>query len=146
MTQVDFIDNPEDVEITSSGIQNNCSSLLQKVSRQLDEYFSGKRHLFKLPLKPQGTVFQLSAWNSLLQIPFVITINYLQQTLAIGNPRAVRAVGVANARNPIPIIIPCHRVIGKKGSLTGYAGGMGRKKRLIELEVYALTKELERIS
>ena len=101
---------------------------------QLDEYFSGNLQHFELPLNPQGTPFQRSAWKALLRIPYGETRSYLQQAQAIENPKAVRAIGNANSKNPISIIIPCHRVIGKNGTLTGYAGGIERKNKLLELE------------
>ena len=87
-----------------------------------------------MALKPHGTNFQCSAWESLLSIPYGETRTYLQQAESISNPLAVRAIGQANSLNPIPVIIPCHRVISKNGSLTGYSGGLDRKARLIELE------------
>ena len=108
--------------------------MLKDACRQLDEYFEGRRQKFDIALKPHGTDFQLSAWESLLRIPYGETRSYLQQAESIHNPRAIRAIGHANSRNPIPIIIPCHRVIGKNGSLTGYAGGLDRKTRLLALE------------
>ena len=108
--------------------------MLKDACRQLDEYFEGRRQKFDLALKLHGTDFQRSAWESLLRIPYGETRSYLQQAESIRNPRAIRAIGQANSRNPIPIIIPCHRVIGKNGSLTGYAGGLDRKTRLLVLE------------
>ena len=109
-------------------------TLLNDACKQLDEYFEGKRRKFDLGLKPHGTDFQRSAWESLLRIPYGETRSYLQQAESISNPRAIRAIGQANSRNPISIFIPCHRVIGKNGSLTGYAGGLDRKTRLLALE------------
>lgn len=102
--------------------------------QQLDEYFAGNRTEFDLKLNPQGTDFQLSVWNELLNIPFGKTRTYLEQTKQIGDPKAIRAVASANGKNPIWIIIPCHRVIGSDGSLTGYAGGIWRKKWLLDHE------------
>ena len=102
--------------------------------RQLDEYFAGRRRRFELPLAPRGTAFQLAVWQALQQIPFGQTRCYGALAEAIGRPRAVRAVGAANGANPIAIIIPCHRVIGRDGSLTGYAGGLARKALLLQLE------------
>jgi methylated-DNA-[protein]-cysteine S-methyltransferase len=104
------------------------------VIKQLGEYFSGKRKTFDLPLDLQGTAFQLSAWAALLKIPFGETRSYAEQAAIIDNPKAVRAIGLANGKNPISIIVPCHRVIGKNGTLTGYGGGLGRKRFLLELE------------
>ena len=101
---------------------------------QLDEYFQGKRTEFDLKLNPQGTEFQKSVWNELNNIPFGKTRTYMEQTKQIGDPKAIRAVASANGKNPIWIVIPCHRVIGSDGSLTGYAGGIWRKKWLLEHE------------
>jgi methylated-DNA-[protein]-cysteine S-methyltransferase len=101
---------------------------------QLDEYFAGERTEFALELRPHGTEFQRQVWNALLEIPYGTTSSYGELADRIGNPRAVRAVGLANGRNPIGIIIPCHRVIGADGSLTGYGGGLDRKVALLSLE------------
>ncbi len=101
---------------------------------QLDEYFQGKRRDFTLPLLPEGTDFQLKAWRRLQQIPYGKTVSYREIPVALERPGAARAVGNANHRNPIAILIPCHRVIGKDGSLTGYAGGLWRKQWLLEHE------------
>ncbi len=105
-----------------------------EVIRQLRAYFRGERKEFDLPLAPEGTEFQLRVWNRLRTIPYGETISYAQLAERIGNPKAVRAVGLANGSNPIPIIIPCHRVIGSDGSLTGFGGGLLTKKMLLELE------------
>jgi methylated-DNA-[protein]-cysteine S-methyltransferase len=104
------------------------------VAKQLAEYFSGKRTVFALDLAPRGTPFQLAVWNALLEIPYGDTISYAELARRIGKPSAVRAVGAANGANPIPIIIPCHRVIGSNGTLTGYGGGIERKQWLLALE------------
>ncbi|BAN49462.1 methylated-DNA--[protein]-cysteine S-methyltransferase [Metapseudomonas resinovorans] len=102
--------------------------------RQLDRYFAGKLKRFDLLLAPHGTPFQQQVWQALLQIPFGRTTSYSELAESIGKPKAVRAVGTANGANPISIIIPCHRVIGRDGSLTGYAGGLPRKALLLKLE------------
>jgi methylated-DNA-[protein]-cysteine S-methyltransferase len=102
--------------------------------RQLRAYFAGKLRRFDIPLDLQGTEFQLRVWRQLAAIPFGETRSYSQIAAAIGAPRAVRAVGAANGANPIPIVIPCHRVIGAAGTLVGYGGGLPLKKRLLELE------------
>lgn len=107
---------------------------LDQVCRQLDEYFAGRRQRFELSLAPQGTAFQQAVWQALLQIPFGQTSCYSALAAQIERPKAVRAVGAANGANPIAIIIPCHRVIGRDGSLTGYAGGLPRKALLLKLE------------
>lgn len=108
--------------------------LFTDLAQQLSEYFQGSRRQFELPLNPNGTEFQRAAWQALTQIPFGQTRTYAQQAAAIGRPKAVRAVGAANGKNPISIVVPCHRVIGKNGSLTGFAGGIEVKRRLLELE------------
>ena len=107
---------------------------LQECVIQLDEYFAGTRKEFDLKLNPQGTVFQQSVWDELLNIPFGRTRSYLEQTKQLGDVKTIRAVASANGKNPIWIVIPCHRVVGSDGSLTGYAGGIWRKKWLLEHE------------
>ncbi|MDX1829552.1 MAG: methylated-DNA--[protein]-cysteine S-methyltransferase [Lutibacter sp.] len=107
---------------------------LKKCVQQLEEYFNGNRTVFDLKLNPQGTDFQKKVWNELLNIPYGKTRTYLEQTKKLGDIKAIRAVASANGKNPIWIIIPCHRVIGSDGSLTGYAGGIWRKKWLLEHE------------
>lgn len=108
--------------------------LLRQAERELEEYFAGRRRSFTLPLAPAGTAFQRAVWEALREIPYGQTCSYQQIARRIGRPAACRAVGMANHRNPIPILIPCHRVVGADGSLTGYAGGLAVKSRLLELE------------
>jgi methylated-DNA-[protein]-cysteine S-methyltransferase len=110
----------------------------KEIKVQLKAYFRGERRHFDLPLAPQGTDFQLAVWRVLRTIPYGQVASYRWVAEQIGNPRAVRAVGGANARNPLPIVIPCHRVIGSDGTLTGFGGGMSVKQRLIDLERNAL--------
>jgi O-6-methylguanine DNA methyltransferase len=105
-----------------------------QVEEQLGAYFAGRRRVFQLALEPSGSEFQLAAWRALVDIPFGQTRSYAEQAHAIGRADAVRAVGRANGANPIAIIIPCHRVIGRDGSLTGYAGGLSIKRALLEHE------------
>jgi methylated-DNA-[protein]-cysteine S-methyltransferase len=105
---------------------------------QLDEYFAGERREFDLPLAPLGSEFQRCVWDGLLEIPYGATISYGELAREIGRPAAARAVGMANGQNPISIVIPCHRVIGADGTLTGYAGGVERKRLLLALESAAL--------
>jgi methylated-DNA-[protein]-cysteine S-methyltransferase len=105
-----------------------------EVVRQLDEYFAQKRREFDLPLALHGTPFQQTVWAELQSIPYGVTISYRELAERIGKPAAIRAVGGANATNPIPIIVPCHRVIGADGSLTGYGGGIQIKEQLLRLE------------
>lgn len=122
--------------------QNHPDALSYEVQNQLQAYFEGKRTVFEVPLAPVGTDFQKKVWEALLDIPFGKTISYLELSKRIGNAKAVRAVGRANGQNPIPILIPCHRVIGSDGSLVGYGGGIARKKYLLELEGVSLQQEL----
>jgi methylated-DNA-[protein]-cysteine S-methyltransferase len=110
------------------------ATLIVRARRQLDEYFAGKRKAFDLAVDPAGTEFQRGVWRALQKIPYGATMNYGALARRIGNPNASRAVGAANGRNPISIFIPCHRVIGANGDLTGYAGGMARKDALLRLE------------
>ena len=111
------------------------SAILEKAAAQLDEYFAGKRKTFDLSLKLCGTEFQNRVWNELQKIPYGETISYKELAARTGNEKACRAVGLANNKNPIPIITPCHCVIGAGGKLTGYAGGLDVKKFLLELEL-----------
>lgn len=108
--------------------------LLDEAARQLEEYFNGLRRDFDLPLAPSGTLFQRKVWDALRQIPYGQTRSYKQIACAAGHPLAYRAVGMANNRNPLPIVIPCHRVVGSSGALVGYAGGLDIKRLLLDLE------------
>ena len=114
--------------------KKGTNKVIDEARRQLDQYFAGKLRKFDLPLKPEGTEFQLKVWKALRRIPYGVTQSYGELAAEIGSPAASRAVGAANGRNPIPVIVPCHRVIGANGSLTGFGGGMGRKQFLLELE------------
>ncbi|RTR32466.1 methylated-DNA--[protein]-cysteine S-methyltransferase [Robertmurraya yapensis] len=126
----DFLES-EKVEIQ----KNSKHPLLMQAVQQLDEYFSGQRKDFDLPLQEQGTVFQTNVWNELKKIPYGKTVSYQDVATAIGNTKAVRAIGQANKANKLPIIVPCHRVIGKDQSLTGYAGTQVHlKEQLLEIE------------
>jgi methylated-DNA-[protein]-cysteine S-methyltransferase len=108
--------------------------LFGRLAEQLREYFSGGLRVFELPLRPVGTVFQLRVWSVLQEIPYGVTTSYGGMARRLGSPGAMRAVGAANSRNPLAILIPCHRAIGADGSLTGYAGGVARKRALLEIE------------
>lgn len=119
----------EDIETSSE-----VPECLQDCVKQLEDYFKGKRNSFNLKLNPKGTIFQKKVWDELLNIPFNTTRTYLEQSKSLGDVKAIRAVASANGKNPIWIIIPCHRVIGSDGSLTGYAGGIWRKKWLLAHE------------
>jgi len=117
-----------------SGWEQHRHPVLSEAQRQLDLYFSGRLRDFTLPLAPQGTPFQLHVWQALGDIPYGATISYAELAARIGRPRAVRAVGGANGRNPLPIIRPCHRVIGSDGGLTGFSAGLSIKRYLLHLE------------
>lgn len=108
--------------------------LLQEAAGQLEQYFAGTLTQFTLPMAPEGTAFQRRVWLSLQQIPYGKTQTYAEQSKALGNPKAIRAVAAANGQNPLAIFIPCHRVIGANGSLTGYAWGLEKKSALLDLE------------
>lgn len=112
----------------------NDTKLIQKAIKQLDEYFTKQRETFDLPLSLIGTSFQQSVWRKLIEIPFGETRSYLELSQELGDENAIRAVASANGANAISIIVPCHRIIGSDGSLTGYAGGLNAKKKLLELE------------
>lgn len=120
-----------DEEITPSTV---IPVVLEDAVYQLNEYFEGKRELFSLSLIPDGTDFQKKVWNALQEIPYGKTISYLGLSKSLGDVKAIRAVAAANGKNPLWIVIPCHRVIGSDGSLTGYAGGLHRKKWLLDHE------------
>ena len=108
--------------------------MLQEATRQLTEYFNGMRQTFDIPLDLRGTPFQVKAWRSLTDIPYGTTASYAEQAGRLGAPRAVRAVGSANGRNPISIVLPCHRVVASNGSLAGFAGGLDAKRWLLDFE------------
>ena len=126
-------DNPNRVHAKAEA-ENDQHPVLLEAERQLREYFEGCRDTFSLPLDMIGTPFQQQVWEALTTIPYGETRNYQQIADQIGNPKAVRAVGAANGRNPISIIVPCHRVIGSSGSLTGFAGGLEAKAHLLTME------------
>lgn len=115
-------------------VRNDSDPLLAEAREQLTQYLAGTRRQFDLPLDPAGTAFQVLCWKALQEIPYGETRTYGQQAAVIGQPNASRAVGAANGQNPISIIVPCHRVIGANGSLTGFGGGLDKKRRLLELE------------
>lgn len=129
-------ENEHIVQISFSEIfgEENETQLIKETCKQLSEYFEGKRKVFTIPIATKGTTFQKQVWQALCEIPYGKTCSYKDIAIKIGNPRASRAVGMANNKNPIAIIIPCHRVIGKNGNLTGYAGGLEIKDFLLEKE------------
>lgn len=121
-----FVDQP--------GEENSTHPIVVQAVKELDEYFQKKRRHFTVPLQPKGTDFQKRVWKALQTVPFGKTASYLDMATKIGNPKAVRAIGGANSRNPISIIVPCHRIIGKNGALVGYEGGLWRKEWLLKHE------------
>ena len=126
-------ENPKRVRLAEL-LEEAQHPVLLETARQLNEYFAGQRRQFDLPLDFEGTAFQQKVWQALLSIPFGETRSYKQIAEQIGNPKAVRAVGAANGKNPISIIAPCHRVIGSSGALVGFAGGLDKKQILLSLE------------
>lgn len=125
---IQFLDNP--IEVESRG----DSKVIDQVEKELNSYFAGDLIEFKSPLQPEGTEFQKQVWNLLIEIPYGKTSSYLEMSKLYGDEKAIRALASANGANPIAILIPCHRVIGTDGSLTGYAGGLWRKEYLLDLE------------
>lgn len=137
LRQINFCNGRHPAKLDPSWMQN--PKPMKEAIGQLKAYFAGKLQDFDLPLSPQGTPFQLGVWKRLCDIPYGETISYGELARRIGNPNASRAVGLANGSNPIPIIIPCHRVIGSNGKLTGYGGGLPIKEKLLALERRQLT-------
>ena len=125
--------NASPTDVTWARLKGD-DDILAQARTELAEYFDGRRRSFDVPLAPNGTEFQRSVWAALTEIPFGTTISYANLARRVGNETAVRAVGAANGRNPIPVIVPCHRVIGSDGSLTGFGGGLPRKKWLLQHE------------
>jgi methylated-DNA-[protein]-cysteine S-methyltransferase len=121
-------------EVLPEGVNCRETALIKRASQELQEYLAGTRESFDLPLQPEGTDFQQKVWKALQEIPYGAVCSYQDIARAIGNDKACRAVGGANNKNPIAIIIPCHRVIGANGSLVGYGGGLPLKRKLLELE------------
>lgn len=126
ISKVLFLDEPPSIQ--------SSSPVLDECVKQLTDYFEGQRTEFDLPLNPNGTDFQKSVWEELQNIPFGKTVSYMDMAKRLGDPKVIRAAGTANGKNPIAIIVPCHRVVGSDGSLTGYAGGLKRKQWLLEHE------------
>ncbi|MEM9914972.1 MAG: methylated-DNA--[protein]-cysteine S-methyltransferase [Planctomycetota bacterium] len=137
LTRIDFVHGrkitalPPDAQPVEAAANHPIFAV---VAAQLAEYFTGRRQAFDLPLAPQGTAFQLRVWEQLRLIPYGTTISYGQLADRLGQPTASRAVGLANGNNPLSIVVPCHRVIGANGSLTGFGGGIDTKRQLLELE------------
>jgi methylated-DNA-[protein]-cysteine S-methyltransferase len=132
-----WFENGRDAARGAPGLANEASPVLELARTQLEEYFAGRRREFDLPLDPRGTEFQRRVWQQLLLIPYGETTSYGALARELGDHQASRAVGLANGSNPIPIVIPCHRVIGADGSLTGFGGGLPIKVALLELESVA---------
>ena len=131
---VNVVKTKEDIEEMAKNSIQKETSLIKNTKQQLDEYFAGKRKKFDIPIKLDGTDFQIKVWKELLKIPYGETCSYLDIAKRIGNPKASRAVGMANNKNKIIIIVPCHRVIGSNRKLVGYACGLDVKEKLLELE------------
>jgi methylated-DNA-[protein]-cysteine S-methyltransferase len=127
-------DDPSRVGLTGTAMALGSCTVLAETARQLDAYFAGTRTAFHLPVDLRGTVSQLAAWRALSAIPYGETRTYSEQASTLGRPAAARAVGAANGRNPLSIVLPCHRVIGSNGALTGFAGGIDVKRALLEHE------------
>lgn len=123
-------------------VTKKIPATLKNAALQLTEYFDGKRNTFDFPLNPQGTDFQKKVWKALLEIPFGKTTSYQELSIKLGDVKAIRAVASANGKNPLWVVVPCHRVIGSDGSLTGYAGGLWRKKWLLEHETPPIQQSL----
>jgi methylated-DNA-[protein]-cysteine S-methyltransferase len=135
INEILFMDEPTEQDSADEEIIESADlTALTKCRQQLDEYFLGKRKTFDFPIRQEGTLFQEKVWNELINIPYGKTISYRQLSEMIGNAKSIRAVGTANGRNNLPIVVPCHRVIGSDGSLTGYGGGLWRKNWLLEHE------------
>ena len=133
LTHISFQNDPNRKSIEAGGWSLETGAFAETIA-QLRAYFRGDLTCFDLPLAPQGTPFQLQVWNELQRIPYGTTISYAELARRVGKPNAARAVGAANGKNPLPIVIPCHRVIGSNGHLTGYGGGIHIKKALLKLE------------
>ncbi|MEQ7126702.1 methylated-DNA--[protein]-cysteine S-methyltransferase [Actinopolymorpha sp. B11F2] len=150
LTSIRFVDNAPAAqgEVDATGPANSASpanvddsDVLRAAITQLNEYFAGERTDFDLPLHTGGTPFQQQVWSMLAEIPYAETWSYAELARRIGSPTAFRAVGAANGQNPLPIVLPCHRVVGANGTLVGYGGGMDRKRTLLQLEA---TVQLQR--
>ena len=152
---LNFIDDGDERQIQSdteslSGILkmpavNESNPHIENLQRQLDEYFKGERQKFDLKLILPGTEFQKSVWNLLLTVPYGVTRSYSEQAATLGNPAAIRAVAAANGSNRIAILVPCHRIIGSRGQLTGYRGGLQRKQYLLDMEAKYSNKSFQQL-
>jgi methylated-DNA-[protein]-cysteine S-methyltransferase len=120
--------------IVDAGEATRAAAVLERVAAQLDEYFAGRRRAFSVPVAPRGTAFQHDVWHAVAAIPYGTTTSYGSLAAGMGRPRAARAVGHANGRTPVALVVPCHRVLGASGALTGYGGGLDAKRFLLRLE------------
>ncbi|HEX4763906.1 MAG TPA: methylated-DNA--[protein]-cysteine S-methyltransferase [Usitatibacter sp.] len=134
LTHVDFVGAKYEKPVGPDWVEDASAPALRACREQLAEYFSGKRTAFDLPLAPEGSAFQKRVWHEIARIPYGETITYGELAKRAGAPGQARAAGAATGRNPIGVVVPCHRVMGADGSLTGYAGGLERKRGLLELE------------
>lgn len=134
LTAILFGDRSDAKRVCGPTVVKDDAEPFAQARRELAEYFSGRRREFEVPLAPHGTMFQTRVWEALRRIPHGTTTTYGEVARQIGAPAAVRAVGAANGRNPLAIVVPCHRVVGSDGTLTGYAGGLERKQALLEIE------------
>lgn len=134
ITSIDFVDAKYAKSVAADWKEDPQFPPLADCMRQLGDYFAGKRRRFELPLAPQGTPFQKRVWQEIARVPFGETITYSELARRAGASGSARAAGAATGRNPVGVVIPCHRIVGADGSLTGYAGGLHRKQRLLELE------------
>jgi methylated-DNA-[protein]-cysteine S-methyltransferase len=132
-----FVDQKYYREVENDWLRDPLHTVVRDTKREMGEYFAGQRRQFDLPLAAEGTPFQARVWKAISSVKYGTTITYLELARRAGHPDAIRAVGTATGRNPITIIVPCHRIIGSDGSLTGYAGGLERKRALQELEIGA---------
>jgi len=134
ITRLDFTDAKYVAKLSDDAVEDTRDPLLAKCAKQIAEYFAGERDTFDLPVAPHGTQFQENVWREIARVPFGETITYSELAKRAGAPGSARAAGAATGRNPIAVAIPCHRILGADGSLTGYAGGLPRKTKLLELE------------
>ncbi len=134
LTGLYFIDQKYYREVEPDWVRSPAHSVVHSTARQMAEYFEGKRREFDLPIAPEGTPFQSAIWTAIASVKYGDLITYSELARRAGHPGAIRAAGAATGRNPITIIVPCHRIVGSNGSLTGYAGGLDRKRALQELE------------
>ena len=131
------------IGFTDQAEMDNSSTLLIEAKKELKQYFTGQRQDFTIPINPIGTEFQKNVWDELRSIGYGQTISYQELANRLGDPKSIRAAGTANGKNPIAIIIPCHRVIGSDGSMTGYAGGIDKKRSLLKIEGAAVVNQMD---